>query len=391
MKIYNLEILDSEKYVKISATIESENLQKGPEQLWFKLPKPFDARKINIGDSFLSALLVPCMMIHEDLNIEIPVSPELATNAQAIQNIFYNWHKPLLKKINIYTIQGNYREESVAQQNNAHTASFFSGGVDSWHTFLSNKQKVTSLIIVNGFDILLKNTRDWEIASTHFDSTTSALGISGIHVETNVRDIIDPQVGALSCEFKGDAWGLLLHGGCLAAVGFLMQGRFNEILISSSYSYKQLHPWGSHPLIDEKWSIESLRFIHDGCDANRMDKIKFISGNKDALDHLRVCWAQNPGFLNCCECEKCLRTMLALKVIGKLEGAKAFHLPYDDRILLRSGLKAESAVWYEDILQESHYTKNDYLIKYLESILGKKFSALRIFSKIKRKARDLLG
>ena len=42
--------------------------------------------------------------------------------------------------------------------------------------------------------------------------------------------------------------------------------------------------------------------------------------------HLRVCWKNYGRRDNCCRCEKCLRTMLMLDLLGKLGPFEAFPL-----------------------------------------------------------------
>ena len=46
-----------------------------------------------------------------------------------------------------------------------------------------------------------------------------------------------------------------------------------------------------------------------------MDKLRVIIQYPEAFSRLRVCW-QNTGNYNCGVCEKCVRTMLALRALG---------------------------------------------------------------------------
>lgn len=226
------------------------------------------------------------MMIGEDLTIDLPVSKELLNNVKVIQDIFLNWYQPNLKRIELNVKFQVIRDAKLLIDPVLRTACFFSGGIDSWHTLLINRSALEAAIIIKGFDVLIGEVEAWNIAEMHFKEVCSILKIEGIKVETNIRNIIDPKFSNLTSDYLGDAWGELLHGGCLAAIGLLTSDRFSEILIASSYSYKQLHPWGSHPLIDENWSNQLIRFKHDSCGWNRMDKIKYISKNVDALTHL---------------------------------------------------------------------------------------------------------
>lgn len=79
--------------------------------------------------------------------------------------------------------------------------------------------------------------------------------------------------------------------------------------------------------------------------------------------------------------------MLALKVIGKLDDAGAFHMPYDGRLLLKNDLAKSSRVWYDDILVEARSNNecnNRENIRYLEMLLGYRFSLYRFLVRIKK-------
>jgi hypothetical protein len=53
--------------------------------------------------------------------------------------------------------------------------------------------------------------------------------------------------------------------------------------------------------------------VHHGRGARRWEKLERISREPGALDILRVCW-QDKGF-NCGRCEKCVRTMVLLRIL----------------------------------------------------------------------------
>ena len=45
------------------------------------------------------------------------------------------------------------------------------------------------------------------------------------------------------------------------------------------------------------------------------------------MRHLRVCWENRDGSYNCGTCKKCLRTMIALRIAGKLDACET--LPHE--------------------------------------------------------------
>jgi hypothetical protein len=79
------------------------------------------------------------------------------------------------------------------------------------------------------------------------------------------------------------------QGAALASVGLLFQHLFHKVLIPATFSYSDLPPWGSHPLLDPLWSTEVTDFEHDGAEAMRVDKAAYVSRHETAMTWLRVC------------------------------------------------------------------------------------------------------
>jgi CubicO group peptidase (beta-lactamase class C family) len=71
----------------------------------------------------------------------------------------------------------------------------------------------------------------------------------------------------------------------LAAIGHLLAPAFERIYIAASVNYRDLFPWGTHPLLDPLWSSELLEFVHHGCAARRIEKLRFIAGFDAAVNN----------------------------------------------------------------------------------------------------------
>ena len=123
-----------------------------------------------------------------------------------------------------------------------------------------------------------------------------------IAVETNIRQEI---------EARKLSWGAC-HGNVLAAIGISLQA--HNFIIPSSYTYSDLFPWGSHPLLDPLWSTESTRITHDGVGYTRTQKTEQLLQHPALLDGLQVCWKYFEK--NCGHCSKCVRTSLALHMLN---------------------------------------------------------------------------
>lgn len=334
-----------------------------------------------LGDPFLAALLVPCMLLGESLEVHAPVSPRLLESTFTIQKILKNWYPNHLSETRVGAQP--VRDERARAAGGYRSACFFSGGVDSWYSLLQHRSDSPALITVKGFDIPYEDQTVWPDVISSCRRVAGELGIELIAVETNLRDCLDPAGNNLGKPFEDDFWGKYLHGAFLAAVGLCLQNHFTRIMVPSSYSYIQLHPWGSHPLLDPLWSTELVAFVHDGCEASRMDKLKVVAQSQIALSHLRVCFCFTPGRYNCGECEKCRCTMLALHLLGALERTKTFDRRLNLHALAVMPLAPGSEVWYEDMLEVAHATGNPAVVDLLRVMLGRKLSARRAWAGFK--------
>jgi len=91
---------------------------------------------------------------------------------------------------------------------------------------------------------------------------------------------------------------------------------YSKIYIASSFTMadKGNYTCASDPTIDNYVRFCGCDIVHDGYECNRQDKIKSIcdyAKKKKMQIPLRVCWESTEG-TNCCVCEKCFRTMLAI-------------------------------------------------------------------------------
>jgi hypothetical protein len=221
-----------------------------------------------------------------------------------------------------------------------------SGGVDAFYTFLKCREEITDLIFLLGAESALGKDPDllkW--AAANVDEVASEFGIGVVHVNTNLKPVMSAFVD----------WGLSGHGAGLATVGHLLAPAFERIYIASNFYYEDLFPWGTHPLLDPLWSSEQLEFVHHGCAARRIEKVEFIAGFDAALNHLRVCSTWEPGtkyegggVVNYGRCEKCIRTMLALEVAGKLSQCKTFDRPLESEKVRK--LRPEFHSFHQEIL-----------------------------------------
>ena len=263
---------------------------------------------------FAAALLLPSMKQGEDLIIRGSISAQLYKGMHAVMQEVLHWD------IGLRPVEIKADDLVVDTHKPRRTASFFSGGVDSFYTYLKHKKdpvradRVDSFILVNGFDVDRRNKQLWNRILKNIKAISAAENVDLVVVKTNIQRLVEP---ILPWDYT--------HGGCLAAVGLFLRGAFQQIYIPSTHSVEEQIPWGSNLALDGHWSTESTTFVHDGSEATRINKvISQIAHSPLALEHLRVCYANERGAYNCGKCDKCLRTMVNLYVAGALENSKTF-------------------------------------------------------------------
>lgn len=279
------------------------------DQIWFKLPKGSEVTPEAVADASFSFGMILAMASGSELRMDAPVSPRLLDSSVELQDILANWFPRKLTKAELHV---EPRTAPGPTPTNG-TLSFFSGGVDSFYTAVTPPDRVTALVLIHGFDIRLRDKAFFAHTLERLQAAAADLGRPLVQLATNLRH---------HTNYRG-GWGPIYHGVALGAVSALMHPHGDTVLVPGSYTYSQLHPWGSHPLTDRLRSTEYMEVVHDGAGASRVDKIIALSDNPMAQRHVRVCW-EREGPYNCGECEKCLRTMTTLQLIGALEKFEVF-------------------------------------------------------------------
>jgi len=264
-------------------------------------------RKMNpYGDALGALSLLPAMTAGA-LHIDGRVSPQLLDGFQRVQEIFNFWdlHGPVVP-VKLQPIRVDARPmRRLRPRSGRGVASFFTGGVDSLYTALSHQDEIDTLVYVHGFDIGLTSESLRALVGERLGEAAANLGMGLVEVVTNLRRYSDLFV----------PW-QLYHGAALAGVALLLKQHFRRFYIPATLTFANLAPLGSHPLVDRLWSTEDLEIVHDGCEATRDEKLERIGRYPELLEHLRVCLANGEGIYNCGRCEKCLRTMVALRLTG---------------------------------------------------------------------------
>ena len=247
-------------------------------------------------------------------------------------------------------MNGNINVKKILKNtyNPQKNGTLFSGGVDAFNTLFQHISEKPVLLTVWGADVKLDDEDGWNKTKKHSIDTASQFGLDFSFVKSNFRTFINyKNLSKYVRRFVNDEWWHgFQHGigilGLMSPIAYIK--KFNNIYIASSFTseYKGKYTCASDPTIDNYLKFSSCKVIHDGYNFNRQDKIKnicdFVEKNNVKNIELKVCWENNGGN-NCCECEKCCRTILGLLVEGKDPNNFGFNFTNEKRRKLRKNIK----------------------------------------------------
>lgn len=218
------------------------------------------------------------------------------------------------------------------------SAMLFSGGVDTYCTFFRHCNEKLDLITINGADIKLDDVKQWNDVLQYNVDTEVIKGNLKYYIASNFRDFITFEVDKLLPDLAW--WGKVQHGLCLtcAAAPLSYIKGFSLVYIASSYTRKENYDliiWGSMPEIDNLIKFGDTKILHDAEELTRQEKIVSVVNSKfnSSIPLLRVCYSDNKVGLNCSNCEKCLRTIIAIMISGANPNLHGFEV--DEEIFLK--------------------------------------------------------
>jgi hypothetical protein len=247
------------------------------------------------GEPFLAAAMVAAMRNGRRVEVskELPVSQRFLHGLDTYQEIFSQWF-PDLHRVEVSaatTVDGFARTGA--------TGLFFSGGVDGHYSLLRNLDRVTHLVLCLGLDIPPDERDRWQRTVASIEKVASAHGKRLCLVESDVKARLQSATH--------DNHGTILVS---TALGL----GFDTLLVPATHDYLTVHAYGTHPLTDAALSTGRTTVEHDGMAPRSLKLRRLIDAGVD-LDDLRVC-NRHTDF-NCGTCEKCLRTMTALEILGQ--------------------------------------------------------------------------
>jgi hypothetical protein len=328
MRVENLRTEKSEGRTRTAADVAWEDCPRPTQELYFETNDNFADSLTCNPHAFLAACIMPAMHFGERrLSIEGEICPELKDGLITVMNwMRFWWYEPSRRLV---AIEGKTRSGIGDHAISGRAGFFFSGGIDALSTLVVNRREyplthpgsINDGLLVCGLEI-----QDPVIFGFVLDSLrvlAEDAHISLIPVFTNIRSLGPDEDNV----FWGEFWRKEFMGATFSAIAHVLAKRFNRVSINSSDAIPDVVPYGTHPLIDPCFSSSDLRIRHEGIALSRLEKTRLVSTWNLALQHIRVCndtQRYRQGRLNCGRCEKCIRTMLALKALGVLNQTAVF-------------------------------------------------------------------
>ncbi len=297
-----------------------------PESFWFATEGEENYFLPDMADAFVVGLIASAMYLGEDILVEGKVSTRLANGLDTYQNVLSTWWPGIFNCVDIHYECLAERHQDLRPRGVGCT---FSGGLDSYHAILQltpakvkySGFSITHALMINGFDQFYDPERKGTAQKMYdiYQSSLKEWDVDLLMVDTNMKAFRNAML-----ERKEQVHS---YSGALATCAHALGGLFGRFGVSghATYAYNQLEPDGSHPALDHHLSSDQLQVFHTGTSHSRSRKTEILADFPNVRRNLRVCFGalkfdEQTGMpLNCCECEKCVRTLVTLIIIGKLD------------------------------------------------------------------------
>ena len=310
---------------RVSAFVELGGRHVG--EIWFEADGEAGTFLSDRADAFAAAVLPVANALGGRMHVRGVVSPRLAWGLRELLRIHRVWWPRHGRPLEL-----TFDRLEAPSVRPAAVGCGFSGGLDSFYSVWQHLARnetipgfpITHLVMIRGFDHDVDEPGRFEALRAVYEPLAQQEGVRLITIRTNVG-----QQPRIRLGLDPHQW----LGGLLAVPALALGAGLARYYISAGEGYADLMPYGSSPITDSWYSTETLDIVHDGGDATRPEKLEAVSQWPECRTRLRVCRAEgwrNVDFErgvvdNCGRCEKCIRTMLSLTLMGKLDQFPVFR------------------------------------------------------------------
>lgn len=258
---------------------------------------------------------------------------------------------------------------------------FFSGGVDSFYSLINLYKESPLLCTVWGIDMFFEDGEGWNNVTSQVKETAQEFDLSYTFVKTSFRSILNYDV--LNANYAKpnheNWWHGFQHGIAIIthAAPIAYYYGIRRITLAATASMKSTEDYicASTPIIDNNIKFCGCNCIHEGFESSRNDKIRKLCRFSEMTNkkmRFRVCWEQRNGY-NCCVCEKCTRTYMAILSEGYNPNVFGFDLSdevyHEVKGKIDAGELSLPIIFWKDIIrglsENVSILKDNVLAKYI--------------------------
>ena len=316
MRVVRVPVESSERPRIEVAVLGGEGL---PSQLWFLPTRDLAGSGCSVGNAALLALLLPAMRQSTDLRLDLPVSSALLESvAGPLQSILLVAYPRILNRVSITT---DARATERPPLSGSTTG--FSGGVDSFYTIesfhlrqnVSDERKIRGVMLgnVGGFGFVDASQSRFRERLISNSRIAGEMGLDVLGIDSNLDSFYASGTYTASHSLRN------------AALAHLMDGEVGRYLYSAGTLDSEVVTHSPadiayiDPIVLPLLSSGTLVTESVGADVNRAEKTSRISHIPQAQRGLDVCVVFPEDRVNCSRCYKCLRTLLTLEILGRLD------------------------------------------------------------------------
>ena len=285
----------------------------------------YDRDVSNVPESVLSIPFVSCMLAFSwvlDCNLWVrEIDKTFYDSVPRIREAYreiYD-HFPLKGRFVPAILTHNDLLDNEASQSNA--VLLFSGGADCQATFIRQLSKSPVLCNIQGWYNSLDDKDEAADADVRdISSFAEEYHVPTCFVRSNFARVFSGEFDRRFKKVIGDSmWHGFLHSMAFIgiAIPIAFQAGIQEILIASSLTIGLNFYCASNLTTDSEFCFAGKGYTtHDGFELNRQGKMEVIVKHQLSTGKpyfMRVCSFNDH---NCCECEKCFRTILGIVAEG---------------------------------------------------------------------------
>ncbi|MGE0009522.1 MAG: hypothetical protein AB7F19_03190 [Candidatus Babeliales bacterium] len=214
----------------------------------------------------------------------------------------------------------------------------FSHGLDSLCTSLRLRKTPQLLITARGLPDtpLALWDRNWRFTIHSIEQYAALHGHTVSLLQTNFHEFfnwtylctLSPEIyNWRICMVEGLGW-----MGLTAPI--LVSKGYNKFILPANSDWTTAHPGADCPLINDNVTFAGIVIKSEGFELTRMEKNKLIANicNDEDLEKpfLMICENVLPRRKNCCQCEKCIASMLSFLLINEDPKQYGFNMPIPD-------------------------------------------------------------